>query len=57
MAAILIKVNLKKYKFALISETVRVRAKPTKFGITFVVNDHSITFLNIWKILRKFWKI
>ena len=52
--AILIKSNFKKLKFALISETVRDRAKPRHFGITYNVKDESI-FENFEKFKQN-WK-
>ena len=43
---------LKKHKFALISKTVRDRAKRTKFGITFFTVKHFATFGKFQKIKK-----
>ena len=40
--------NLKKHKFSFISETV-IEWNGQNFWITYMVNDHSITFFNISK--------
>ena len=51
MAAILIKYNFKNINLHLSQNQLEIERKERNFGIILInVNDHSITFLNIWKI-------